>query len=145
VLRSRGHYGVRMLEKRSWTATWRPSTTTAHIAGMVGVIATRHWSDCGRSWTAVKGWNAHHDGIVRSSNVLDKELSSGGRYATLQTWRCPGDAPPAEGPRGDVQHEPLPLLVLSFASTTLLLSFLTSTAATFSVDLLRTLISDSTP
>jgi hypothetical protein len=44
-LRSRGHYGVQMLGMRSWTATWRPSGTTARIAGMVGVIATRHWSD----------------------------------------------------------------------------------------------------
>jgi hypothetical protein len=50
---------------------------------------------------AVEEWDAHHDGIVRSSNVLDKELSSGGRYATLQTpcgeMPRPGDAPPAEG------------------------------------------------
>jgi hypothetical protein len=36
-------------------------------------------------------------------------------------------------PRGEVdpQHEPLPVLVLSFASITLLLSFLTFRAATF--------------
>jgi hypothetical protein len=99
-LRSRGHYGVRMLGMRSWTATWRPSTTTARIAGMVGVIATRHWSDYERFWIAIEGWVAHHDGSVRSNNVLDKELSSGGRYATLQTPcgdAAPADAPPAEG------------------------------------------------
>jgi hypothetical protein len=81
---------------RSWTATWRPSTTTAHIAGMVGVIATRHRSDYERFWIAVEGWVAHHDGSVRSNNVLDKELSSGGRYATLQT-PCGDDAGAAEG------------------------------------------------
>jgi hypothetical protein len=49
-----------------------------------------------------------------------------------------GDAPVTRRPpRGDVQHEPLPLSALSFASNTLLLSFLTSTTATFSDGLLR--------
>jgi hypothetical protein len=49
-----------------------------------------------------------------------------------------GDAPVTRRPpRGDVQHEPLPLLVSSFASITPLLCFPTSRAATFSDSLLR--------
>jgi hypothetical protein len=48
----------------------------------------------------IEGWKLYHDGIVSSNTVLDKELSSGVRYATLQRPcgdAAPGDASPTEG------------------------------------------------
>ena len=112
MLRSLGRYGVRMLEKRSWTATWRPSTTTARIAGMVGVIATRYWSDCGMSYGRCMRLGAYHDEIVRSNNVLDKELSSGVRYATLSRVLVE-----IASVTRDHLHVPFPVLVPSQASS----------------------------
>ena len=67
---------------------------------------------------------AYHDEIVRSNNVLDKELSSGVRYATLsrvlvEMPRPGGDAPPAQRGEVDHLHVPLPVLVPSQASSLL--------------------------
>ena len=49
---------------------------------------------------AVERLESYHDEIVSSNTVLDKELSSGVRYATLQRPcgdAALGDAQPAEG------------------------------------------------
>ena len=51
---------------------------------------------------------------MRSNNVLDKELSSGVRYATVEMPRrsdAPGEV--------DCLHEPLPILIISQASSLL--------------------------